>query len=125
MVSQAGDHPEAARTWGCGGGRRLQRGVRGPGFRSFSAKKAPYLCVGSHVFVFVCFYVFFSCIYFTNLIRIWAKSSRNTPYSLSIWNLLSRPCPPTRTPRPHPLGCRPWPAEAAAEGAQWDSRLGG
>lgn len=51
----------------------------------FCKKKALYLCVGSEVFIFVSFYVFFCCIYSpTNLFRAWAKSSRNAPYSLSI-----------------------------------------
>lgn len=41
VVSQAGDHPETARTWGCGRGGLAENWE---GTVSFSAE-APYLCV--------------------------------------------------------------------------------
>lgn len=60
VVSQAGDHPEAARTWGCGAGRRLQRGVRGPGFCYFSAKRGSLLSALALMYLFLFVFMYFS-----------------------------------------------------------------
>lgn len=74
------------------------------------------------MYLFCLFLCIFLCIYY-NLIRIWAKSSRNT-LLLSISGICLDPAPPTRTPAPHPWA-GPGLQEQLAEGAQWDSRLGG